>query len=228
VRITPANKDALREWCYALSAKGLDYREIADRFGIDKNTVMKYVHQEARRRRYDPEAKEVRDSAIASMNNRVEHLRRRLSYIQGNGPQAMNARLRMNEAIDRLELHLLFLHGMPLPETDPEAILLERGRRMDETARELLEQPEGYPELSQQAIVDRHIEEMGAESENILEQREQWKQDVQQQYLARERHREEERKFVEQHGHSPLDKEDEEFLAVNWNEDPGYDSAEGY
>jgi len=152
-RITAANRDALRERCFALHAQGLSYAEIGARLNISKNTAMKYTHLELPRRRHDPEAQEVLDRATTSMRDMADLLRTRLTSIEGNGPQAANARLRTAKAIDRIERSLLYLHGIELPETDPERILQERGRKMDETAREL------YPELNEQAILERHLAE---------------------------------------------------------------------
>jgi transposase-like protein len=157
VRITAANKDALREKCFALHAQGLSYVEIASRLGIgSKNTVMKYVHQEARRRRYDPEAKEVLERTITSLRQRADDLERRYEEIEGNAPRSQAERHKNAQELHRLRRTLLALYGVELPETDAERILEERGRKMDQ----VLLEPDGYPELSEQAIVDRHVEEL--------------------------------------------------------------------
>jgi hypothetical protein len=96
VRITPANKDALRERCFALHAQGISIREIASRLGIgSKNTVHKYIHQESRLRRYDPEAKEVLDRAIASLQSLLDDLGWRYHHVRGDGPHSMYARARL-------------------------------------------------------------------------------------------------------------------------------------
>jgi transcriptional regulator with XRE-family HTH domain len=161
-RVTAANRDALREMAFALHAEGLTYEQIAARLNISKNTVQKYVHQELPRRRYDTKAKEILDRVIASLESRHEVLQRRFLYLKGDGPQAVSARMKWSAAIERTEKQLLFLAGIKLPETDAEAILEERGRRMDQAFHELSE-PVGYPELNEQAIVDRHIEEQDQE-----------------------------------------------------------------
>jgi len=120
---------------------------------------MKYFHQELPRRRYDPKAKEILDRVIASLEGRHEVFTRRFISIEGNGPQAANAHVKWSAALDRIEKQLLFLHGVELPEADAERILDERALKMDQAADELLSEPVGYPEMSEQAIVDRHIEE---------------------------------------------------------------------
>jgi len=77
------------------------------------------------------------------------------------------ARARLSESIRRVHRDLVGLYGVVLPETDAERILEERGRRMDQAARELQEL-DAYPEVGEQAIVDRHIAELDREIEETV------------------------------------------------------------
>jgi predicted transcriptional regulator len=162
--VTPANKDSLRERAFALSAQGIGYREIASQLGINKNTVQKYVLQERKRRSYDREAEEELRRAIASLRSLLDDLWERYNSMRGDGPMAGFARARLSESIRRVHRDLVALYGVVLPETDAERILDERGRRMEQAAREL----EGFPEVGEQAIVDRHIEELDKEIEETV------------------------------------------------------------
>jgi hypothetical protein len=162
--VTPANRDTLRERAFALSAQGFSYIDIASQLGINKNTVQKYVLHERKRRSYDREAEEEVRRAITSLRSLLDDLWKRYNSIRGDGPHSGFARAKLAESIRRVHRDLVALYGVVLPETDAERILDERGRRMEQAAREL----EGFPEVGEQAIVDRHIEELDKEIEETV------------------------------------------------------------
>jgi hypothetical protein len=85
-------------------------------------------------------------------------LHRRYDEIEGTGPHAMYARVKVAEQVRRLARDLVALYGVVLPETDGEKIVLDRLMKMAEAPL-----PEGFPEVGEQTAVERHLEEMEAE-----------------------------------------------------------------
>jgi hypothetical protein len=162
--ITPGNRDTLRERAFAMSARGIGVREIGSTLNINKDTAARLVREERQRRSYDREAEEEVRRAITSLRSLLDDLWKRYNSISGDGPHSGFARAKLAESIRRVHRDLVALYGVVLPETDAERILDERGRRMEQAAREL----EGFPEVGEQAIVDRHIEELDKEIEETV------------------------------------------------------------
>ncbi len=68
------------------------------------------------------------------------------------------ARAKLAEDIRRCGSDLVALYGVVLPETDGEKIALDRLMKMAEAPL-----PEGFPEVGEQAALDRHTEELERE-----------------------------------------------------------------
>jgi len=156
--VTPGNKDALREQCFALSVQGVGYREIAARLGINKDTAMKYVREERQRRSHDRNAEDAIRDAVASLRTVLTDLHRRYVQIEGDGPQSMFARVKVAEQIRRTCRDLVGVYGVELPEVDGERILEDRLTKMGQAPL-----PEGFPEVGEQAAVEQRLEEMESE-----------------------------------------------------------------
>ena len=156
--VTPGNKDALRERCFALSVQGVGYREIAARLGINKDTAMKYVREERARRSHDRNAEDAIRDAVASLRTVLTDLHRRFDQIEGTGAQSMFARVKVAEQIRRTCRDLVAVYGVELPEVDGERILEDRMIKMGQAPL-----PEGFPEVGEQAAAERRIAEMESE-----------------------------------------------------------------
>jgi hypothetical protein len=156
--VTPANRDALRERAFALSAQGIGVRKIASTLGINKDTAAKLVREERQRRSHDRDAEEEVRRAIASLRTVLTDLQRRYDEIEGTSPHSQYARVKTAEQIRRTARDLVALYGVELPETDGERILDER-----HTAMMNQPLPEGFPEVGEQAAVEKHLREMESE-----------------------------------------------------------------
>lgn len=76
---------------------------------------------------------------------------------EGSTPHSMYARAKVAEAIRRCCRDLIGLYGVTLPETDPEVVSM---RRMLEMVGRDFPTPGGYPEVGEQAIMDRHVADL--------------------------------------------------------------------
>ena len=150
--VTPANRDALRERAFALSAQGVGVREIAARLGINKDTATKYVREERQRRSHDRDAEDAVRDAVAAVRHVLVDLQDRYDKIEGNGPHANYARAKLGEAIRRCCRDLIGLYGVTLPETDPKIVSM---KRMLEMTAAPFPTPGGYPAVGEQAVLDR-------------------------------------------------------------------------
>lgn len=152
--VTPANRDSLREQAFAMSARGMGVREIADRLAINKDTASKYVREERRRRSHDRNAEDAIQEVVASLRFVLTDLYDQYELIEGTTPHAMYARAKVAEAIPRCGRDLVGLYGVTLPETDPEIISI---KRMLEMVAAPFPTPDGYPAVGEQAVLDRHV-----------------------------------------------------------------------
>lgn len=150
--VTPANRDALRERAFALSAQGIGVRKIARRLGINKDTATKYVREERARRSHDRDAEDAIRDAVASIRHILADLHEQYGRISGDSPHSMYARAKVAETIRRCCRDLIALYGITLPETDPEVVSV---KRMLEMVGAPFRTPGGYPEVGDQAIMDR-------------------------------------------------------------------------
>lgn len=155
--VTPANRDALRERAFAMSAQGIGVRGIARTLGINKETASKYVRQERQRRSHDRDAEDAVRDAVTSLRHVLTDLHRQYREIEGRGPHSMYARAKLAEAIRRSGRDLVALYGVTLPETDPDRIAADKLTEMMETDLPL---PGGYPEVGPDAVLQRHVSEM--------------------------------------------------------------------
>jgi hypothetical protein len=201
-RITLANRDALREKAFALHAQGLGYVAISKVLNISKNTVGRYIKEELPRRRYDPEARDILNKVIASLKERHRLFEAKFHSIEVKDTTSANSIAKWSRAMERIERDLLFLHGIQMPK-DGEELLDERARRMDRDAKQMLKETEGYPSLSEQSIIERHIGE-----------------ETDQEFIERyERH-----PLTQNRESSPPpgekdDGDEGEFMVQNWNDD---------
>ena len=154
--VTPANRDALREQAFAMSARGMGVREIADRLAINKDTASKYVREERRRRSHDRDAEDAIREVVASLRFVLADLHDQYEEIEGSTPHAMYARAKLAEAIRRCGRDLIGLYGVTLPETDPEIVSI---KRMLEMVTSPFPTPGGSPAVGEQAVLDRHVAE---------------------------------------------------------------------
>jgi transposase-like protein len=150
--VTPANRDALRERAFALSAQGIGVREIAARLGINKDTATKYVREERQRRSHDRQAEDAIRDAVTALRHVLIDLIKRYDSIEGDGSHANYARAKLAEAIRRYCRDLIGLYGVTLPETDPKIISM---KRMLEMVAAPYPTPGGYPAVGEQAVLDR-------------------------------------------------------------------------
>jgi len=153
--VTPANRDALREQAFAMSARGMGVREIADRLAINKDTASKYVREERRRRSHDRDAEDAIREVVASLRFVLTDLHEQYEQIEGITPHAMYARAKLAEAIRRCGRDLIGLYGVTLPETDPEIVSI---KRMLEMVTSPFPTPGGSPAVGEQAVLERHAE----------------------------------------------------------------------
>jgi len=155
--VTPANRDSLRERAFAMNAQGIGVREIATRLGINKDTATKYVREERSRRSHDRHAEDAIRDAIASLRHVLVDLQDRYDEIEGTTPHSMYARAKVVETIRRCCRDLIGLYGMTLPDTDPESVSM---KRMIEMVGSPFPTPGGYPLVGEQAVMDRHADEL--------------------------------------------------------------------
>jgi len=155
--VTPANRDSLREQAFAMSAQGIGVRAIAARLGINKDTATKYVREERSRRSHDRHAEDAIRDAIASLRHVLVDLQDRYDEIEGTTPHSMYARAKVVETIRRCCRDLIGLYGMTLPDTDPEIVSM---KRMIEMVGAPFPTPGGYPQVGEQAVLERHTDEL--------------------------------------------------------------------
>jgi transposase-like protein len=155
--VTPANRDGLREQAFALSAQGIGVREIGRRLGINKETAARYVRIERQRRSHDRDAEDAIRDAVASLRFILTDLHAQYESVEGTTPHAQYARAKLAEAIRRCCRDLIGLHGVTLPETDPEIVSI---KRMLEMVTSPFPTPGGYPAVGEQAVLDRHVAEL--------------------------------------------------------------------
>ena len=155
--VTPANRDSLREQAFALSAQGIGVRAIATELGINKDTATKYVREERSRRSHDRHAEDAIRDAIASLRHVMTDLYEKYGEIEGSTPHANYARAKVAETIRRCCRDLIALYGVTLPETDPEIVSM---KRMIEMTQAPMPTPGGYPQVGEQAVLERHTDEL--------------------------------------------------------------------
>jgi len=151
--VAPAERDAKREQAFALAARKVPYREIAQQLGINKSTVVEYVREERQRRSHDRVAEDAIRDAVAALRYVLVDLQDRYDEIEGSTPHSMYARAKVAETIRRCCRDLIALYGITLPETDPKMIGMKRLLEMTSTE---FPTPGGYPAVGEQAIMDRH------------------------------------------------------------------------
>lgn len=151
--VAPAERDAKREQAFALAARKVPYREIAQQLGINKSTVVEYVRVERQRRSHDRQAEDAIRDAVAALRHVLVDLQDRYDEIEGSTPHAMYARTKVAETIRRCCRDLIALYGVTLPETDPQIVSM---RRVIEMVGAPFPIPGGYPEVGEQALMDRH------------------------------------------------------------------------
>jgi len=161
--VTPANRDSLREQAFAMSARGMGVREIADRLAINKDTASKYVREERRRRSHDRDAEDAVRDVVASLRFILTDLHAQYESVEGTTPHAQYARAKLAEAIRRCGRDLIGLYGVALPETDPEIVSM---KRMLEMVTSPFPTPGGYPAVGEQAVLDRHDEALDEDDYN--------------------------------------------------------------
>jgi hypothetical protein len=94
---------------------------------------------------------------VTSLRHLLTDLHQQYARVEGNGPHAGYARAKLAEAIRRCGRDLIALYGVTLPETDPERLALERMLKMDASQ---FPEPTGYPDVSEQGILDRHVDKL--------------------------------------------------------------------
>ena len=155
--VSPAERDSKREQAFALAMQRVPYREIARQLGINKSTVVEYVRQERARRSRDRDAEDAVRDVVAVLRASLEYLFRQLRETEGTGPHAAYAKARLGAEIRRTARDLALVYGVELPKIDGEEITLDRMLRRVQD--ELDATPIGYPDVSEQAILDRYAVE---------------------------------------------------------------------
>ena len=151
--VPSAERDSKREQAFALAARRVTYREIARRLRINKSTVVEYVREERSRRSHDRHAEDAIRDAVAALRHVLVDLQDRYDEIEGSTPHSMYARAKVAETIRRCCRDLIALYGITLPETDPQIVSM---RRVIEMVGAPFPIPGGYPEVGEQALMDRH------------------------------------------------------------------------
>jgi len=157
VPVPSAERDSKREQAFALAVRRMPYREIARRLGINKSTVVEYVRVERQRRSHDRHAEDAIRDAVASLRHVMTDLYEKYGEIEGSTPHANYARAKVAETIRRCCRDLIALYGVTLPETDPEIVSM---KRMIEMTQAPMPTPGGYPQVGEQAVLERHTDEL--------------------------------------------------------------------
>src|SRR5829696_2500072 len=100
--VSPAERDSLRERAFAMAMQKVPYREIARRLDINKSTVVEYVRIERQRRSHDREAEDTIREVVASLRYFMTDLYNRYDKVQGDGPHAQYARVKIAEQVSHL------------------------------------------------------------------------------------------------------------------------------
>ena len=155
--VSPAERDAKREQAFALAMQRIPYREIAQRLEINKSTVVEYVRTERQRRSHDRDSEDAIRDVTASLRLVLTDLHEQYGRISGESPHSMYARAKVAEAIRRAGRDLIALHGVTLPDTNPEVISMKRMLEMMDAP---LPTPGGFPAVGEQAVLERHIADL--------------------------------------------------------------------
>jgi transposase-like protein len=130
----------------ALKLSGMSYEEIGAEIGVHRNTVGGLVRDAARRRSRDRDLTEEINRAIATRQQVIEDLSRRMRALPRSGTQAAFAHARLAEQVRKSQLELLFLSGVEVP--DPEQIIMDALEAMRVSVPELADLIPSYPEAS--------------------------------------------------------------------------------
>ena len=106
-----------------LHLAGMGYREIGERLGCSKNSVSGLLRSALKRRSRDRNLEAEIGRAIAVRRELLADLWNRRRFLPKSGTQAAFADARLAEQIRKLQLELLFLSGIEIP--DPEKIILD-------------------------------------------------------------------------------------------------------
>lgn len=160
--VTAAERDKKREQAFALAMQRVPYREISQRLEINKSTVVEYVRTERARRSHDRDAEDAIRDVTASLRLVLTDLHEQYGRISGDSPHSMYARAKVAEQVRKIGRDLIGLYGLTLPDTDPEVI---SAKRMVEMMAAPLPTPGGYPEVGDQAVLERHIADLEDEAD---------------------------------------------------------------
>ncbi len=155
--VTAAERDSKREQAFALALQRVPYREISQRLEINKSTVVEYVRTEKARRSHDRDAEAALRDVVAVLRTSLDDLFRQLRATEGTGPHAAYAKARLGESIRRTARDLALVYGVALPKVDGEEISLDRLTQMLQA--ELDAPITGFPDVSEQGVLDRHIDD---------------------------------------------------------------------
>jgi predicted transcriptional regulator len=167
--VKPAERDSKREQAFALALQKVPYREIAKRLGINKDTVVRYVAQERKRRSHDREAEDVIGEVVTSLRWVLNELCRRFDNIRRDGPHSEYARVKIAEQILRTARELTVTYGVKMPKIDGEEIAMDRLLKI--VQKEIDAPLIGCPDVSEQAAYDKYMTEADAALERWQQQR---------------------------------------------------------
>ena len=156
--VSPAERDALRERAFAMAMQKVPYRQIAEELGINKSTVVEYVRIERQRRSRDRDAEAAVRDVVTVLRASLQDLFKQLRETEGTGPHATYAKAQIGETIRRTARDLALVYGVTLPKIDGEEIALDRLMQM--VQQEVDIPPTGYPDVSEQAALDRYAEQV--------------------------------------------------------------------
>lgn len=149
VNLSEGERVVLGDRALALKLQGLSYEEIGAEIGVHRNTVGGLVRDAARRRSQERDLTEEINRAIATRQQVIEDLSRRMRALPRSGTQAAFAHARLAEQVRKSQLELLFLSGVEVP--DPEQIIIDALEAMRLPVPALADIPLSYPEASADA-----------------------------------------------------------------------------
>ncbi len=126
--------------------------------GINKSTVVEYVRIERQRRSHDRDAEAAVRDVVTVLRSSLQDLFKQLRETEGTGPHATYAKARIGETIRCTARDLALVYGVKLPKIDGEEIAMDRLMQM--LQHEIDTPPTGYPDVSEQAALDRHAEQV--------------------------------------------------------------------
>ena len=121
--LSEAEREILGDRALALHLGGARYREIAAKIGVSKNTVGPLLKAALKRRSRDRNLEAELGRAIAIKRELRADLWNRMRFLPESRTAAAHAHARLAEQFRKLQLELLFLSGVEIP--DPEKIILD-------------------------------------------------------------------------------------------------------